>query len=134
MIGVLSMSIVLPKRTVMPDPIPLYWKRGTTSTKFAYLQALSSRVRAPSREFVALFAPIIPPAQLEQWIHQFGETDKAVDLHSRGAISPEDIIRDTGNYDELCLFRRWICEDGNQIYFGMPVASPKTQFSADGHI
>ncbi|OKP10468.1 Dicer-like protein 2-1 [Penicillium subrubescens] len=122
----------------MPDPIPLYWKRGTTliakfaqpqpveatmetimtmrSTTFAYLQAPSSRVRAPSGDFVALFVPIIPLAQLEEWIHNYGGTEKAVDLHSRETISPKGIIRDTENYGELCLFRRWICEDDNQIY------------------
>lgn len=137
-IGDLSMSIVLPKGTVMPDPITLYWKRRTTliakfeqpqpveattetimamrSTTFAYLQALSSRVRAPSRDFVALFVPIIPLARLEEWILKYGGTEKAVDLHSRETISPEGIIRDTENYGELCFFRRWICQDDNQIY------------------
>ncbi|OKP10281.1 hypothetical protein PENSUB_4301 [Penicillium subrubescens] len=107
----------------MPDPIPLYWKRGITliakfaqpqpveatmetiktmrSTTFAYLQSLSSRVQAPSRDFVVLCVPITPLAQLEEWIHRYGGTENAVDLHSRETISAEGIIRDTENYGEL---------------------------------
>ena len=133
----LSMSIVLPEWTVMPDSIPLYWEPGSRfMAKFAgtepieatseaitrmrnatsiYLRSLSSRVRCPSRDFVALFVPSIPQERLEEWNCRYEGVEKALDLYSRD-ISPNGVIQNTENYREPCLFTKWACEDDKQIY------------------
>lgn len=128
----LLMSIVLPKSIPMPEPIPLYWGSDATLTvSFSpstpltnvtmetiqimreitaiYLQAPTSRVRGPERDFVALFVPNIPDEQLEDWTCRYEGSEKALDFYARDATTaPEGIIRDTARYSEPRLFRKWI--------------------------
>lgn len=131
----LSMSIILPRLTAMPDPIPLYWESEfpliatlTPATPLVgatldtvqtmrkitgiYLQAPSSRVRPPARDFVTLFVPNIPHEQLDGWTSQYEGAEQAIDLHARDAtISPVGIIRDAAKYSEPRLFRKWVVPD-----------------------
>ncbi|KAJ5982483.1 hypothetical protein N7451_012583 [Penicillium sp. IBT 35674x] len=133
----LSMSIVLPKWTAMPDSIPLYWEPGSDFiARFAetesfeatsevimsmrnatsiYLQSLSPRVRCPSWDFVALFVPSISREQLEGWNRLHEGVEKALDLYPRD-MSPHGVIRNTQNYRGPCLFRKWECGDDKEIY------------------
>ncbi|KAJ5579499.1 uncharacterized protein N7459_005484 [Penicillium hispanicum] len=128
----LLMSIVLPKMTVMPEPIPLYWESEPTliaslkSTKpladvtmdsiqtmrhitAIYLQAPSSRVRGPDRDFICLFVPSIPHVDLQEWAQTYEGTEKALDVYTRDASTPPvGIIRDTARYGQPRLFRQWI--------------------------
>ncbi|KAJ6117880.1 hypothetical protein N7523_005778 [Penicillium sp. IBT 18751x] len=133
----LSMAIVLPEWTAMPDPILLYWEPGSHFiAKFAgpepieatsktvtrmrhatsiYLQSLSPRVRCPSQDFVALFVPSIPQEKLEEWLCQYEGDERALDLYSRDVI-PNGVIRNSENRREACHYRRWICGDDKHIY------------------
>jgi dsRNA-specific ribonuclease len=131
----LSMSIILPRSTAMPDPINLYWESDVTFVAtFAspeplegltidtvkimqeitaiYLQAPSSRVQPAAREYVALFAPNIPHEQFKDWSSRYDGTEQAVDIHTRDASTPPTgIIRDRAKYSEPRLFKKWIIPD-----------------------
>lgn len=133
-----SMSIVLPRCTPMPEPIPLYWENGehlvatfsppepimeTTmdivdhmrQITGIYLQAPSSRVRAPEQDLVPLFVPSIPHEQLADWISRYDGTEMALDVYARDAtIPPVGIIRDTSKYSEPRFFRRWLVREENE--------------------
>lgn len=131
----LSMSIVLPRSTAMPDPINLYWESDVTLiAKFTrpepldgatidtvqtlreitaiYLQAPSSRMQPVTRDYVALFAPNIPSEQFKVWMGQYEGAEQALDVHTRDASTPPTgIIRDRAKYSEPRLFKRWIVPD-----------------------
>lgn len=136
----LSMSIILPRCTPMPQPTPLYWENcnklvatfsppepifGSTmdiiddmrKITAIYLQAPSSRVRAQEQDFVTLFVPSIPHEQLTDWISRYDGTEMALDVYARDAtITPVGIIRDTSRYSEPRLFRRWLVrEDSDSL-------------------
>ncbi|KAJ5119289.1 hypothetical protein N7448_009958 [Penicillium atrosanguineum] len=131
----LSMSIILPKSTPMPDPINIYWESDltlvatfTTPKLFdgasietikaiqditaIYLQAPSSRVQPATRDYVALFAPNIPHEQFKDWIDRYDGSEQAVDVHARDALTPPiGIIRDRAKFSEPRLFRKWLEPD-----------------------
>jgi dsRNA-specific ribonuclease len=128
----MAVSLILPRMTPMPDPIPLYWDPETTlnltfepqMSDFVtsmetleqmeritalYLQAPSSRQLANERDFVALFVPDIPHEQLGQWTAQHEGNEPALEVYSRGQTSPPGgIIRDHSKYSEPRTFIRWI--------------------------
>ncbi|KAJ5083277.1 hypothetical protein N7456_012704 [Penicillium angulare] len=128
----LTMSIVLPKSIVMPQSIPLYLNLKTTlvasftpprpinSIKIEmvqlmreitalFLQAPTSRLISPDRDFVALFFPSVPLDLLEEWTCQHEGVERALDHYTRDPTStPMGIIRDRAMYSEPRLFRRWI--------------------------
>jgi dsRNA-specific ribonuclease len=134
----LSMSIILPKSTPMPDPINLYWENDVTllatfttpedlegatvetvkamqSITAIFLQAPSSRLQPETRDYVALFAPIIPHEQFIHWISRYDGSDKAVDVYARDALaSPIGIIRDRAKFSEPRLFRKWLEPDNGK--------------------
>ncbi|KAJ5151592.1 hypothetical protein N7492_009887 [Penicillium capsulatum] len=129
-------SIVLPEVMEMPDPIPLYWEdKGAMIATMAptrylgdlpnetlqtmrditalYLQAPSSRVHGPARDFIALFVPAeVPHLNLGEWFATYKGTDPALDIHSQDTAKPPlGIIRDTARFNEPRLFKRWIVEN-----------------------
>lgn len=133
-------SVILPQSIAMPDPIPIYWDdQGMHITSLApaqymgemapediqtmrditamYLQAPSSRVRGPDRDFIALFVPTgVSTGNLSEWLATHQGTDKALELHSQNAsTSPLGIIRDTARYSEPRLFRRWVVAEQQQL-------------------
>ncbi|KAJ6104973.1 hypothetical protein N7486_003662 [Penicillium sp. IBT 16267x] len=136
----LKISIVLPKLVTMPDTIPLYWDPETTLTaKFKsstplhslpsqtlhlirditaiYLQAPSSRLQHPDRDYVVLFTPTVPLDRLQEWKSLNGGTELLMEQYERDASnSPVGIIRDTAKYSEPRLFRKWIhSQEGTKI-------------------
>lgn len=141
------MSIILPRYSVMPDSIPLYWENGinllaTFSSPIPvdganvetvqsmrkitaiYLQAPSSRLRPPAQDFVSLFVPSIPHAQLADWITRYDGTELAVDIYARDAtITPVGIVRDTAKYNEPRLFRKWLVSEDSKRTFDIECQS-----------
>lgn len=133
----LSMSIVLPRSTAMPDPINLYWESDITliatftrpepldgatidtvqtmrEITAIYLQAPSSRLQPATRDYVALFTPNIPSEQFKVWMCQYEGAEQALDVHTRDAsTAPTGIIRDRAKYSEPRLFKKWIIPDGD---------------------
>lgn len=134
----LSMSIILPMCTPMPEPIPLYWENGDNlvatfsapepiesiavntvdnmrKITAIYLQAPTSRARAPEQDFIPLFVPNIPHELLADWISRFDGTEMALDVYARDATTPPlGIIRDSSKYSEPRLFRRWLLREDNE--------------------
>lgn len=128
----LAISLILPRSTPMPDPIPLYWEPETTlklyfepqignfettaetleqmrRTTALYLQAPSSRQRGEERDFVALFVPDIPHGQMGQWLAHFDGKEPALEVFSRNPTSPPvGIIRDQSKFSEPRTFNRWV--------------------------
>ena len=128
----LSMSIILPKLTALPDPIQLYWESNTslvaslaTTRKLngvtvdavnimrtitaMYLQAPTSRARGPDQDFVCLFVPTLPVEHLYDWLKTHEGAEDALDHYARDTEAPlVGIIRNTSPYGEPRLFRKWI--------------------------
>ncbi|KAF3401884.1 Dicer-like protein 2 [Penicillium rolfsii] len=125
-------SIVLPRWVPVPDPLTFFWEGETSMTvtfgpskpispkptadviehmreiTAMYLQAPSSRLQGPARDYVALFVPNIPVEQLRAWIQRYEGTEQAADIYTRdNSISLAGIIRDTAKYSEPRLFRMW---------------------------
>ncbi|KAJ5247883.1 hypothetical protein N7468_002866 [Penicillium chermesinum] len=137
----LSISIVLPKPIVLPRAIPLYWNDQTDlvasfgslerlpctaahevslmkDITAVFLQAPSSRPDAPDRDFVILFIPQIPHAQLEDWNAKFCGVMRLSDFHKDNPHSaPLGIIRNPERYNKPRVFRKWIYPEqgGSQI-------------------
>ncbi|KAJ5691807.1 hypothetical protein N7462_001230 [Penicillium macrosclerotiorum] len=132
------MSMVLPQWTPMPDDMTFYWSKDetlkvsltdpqrlmdfTTETlqtmreiTSIYLQAPSSRVNGPEKDFVALFVPTAPPGTFEEWIQKYQGTDKALDIYAQDPTRPlVGIVRDTAKYSEPRLFREWVISRTDQ--------------------
>ncbi|KAJ5667706.1 uncharacterized protein N7477_006276 [Penicillium maclennaniae] len=128
----LSISIILPKSTPMPDPINIFWESDVTLVAIfttpelfdgvttetikvlqnitaLYLQAPSSRVQSATRDYVALFAPNVLHENLKDWIDRYDGSEQALDVHTRDALTPPlGIIRDRAKFSEPRLFRRWL--------------------------
>jgi len=133
----LTMSIVLPMATAMPDPINIYWQSDVTfvatfsppepldgvtmdtlqtmkEITAIFLQAPSSRLQPATRDYVALFVPDIPHEQFKDWIDRYGEPEQALDVYSRDALTPPvGIVRDRAKYSEPRLFRKWVLPDND---------------------
>ncbi|CAI7616954.1 unnamed protein product [Penicillium glandicola] len=128
----LAVSLILPRLTPMPHPIPLYWDPETSLKLYfdpqmpafettpekldqmrkitaLYLQAPSSRQRGDDRDFVALFVPDISHEHLGEWLAMYEGKEAALELYSRNpTLPPTGIVRDQSKYSEPRTFSRWI--------------------------
>lgn len=134
----LSVCMVLPKHTAMPDSFPLYWEKGTKlvasfsppepidtidklhdmrAVTAMYLQAPSSRVRSTQKDFVSLFIPVIPHDDLANWISRYEGSYSATDCFAPddpAAAPPIGIIRQAPPYREPRLFRKWLVPENDE--------------------
>ncbi|EKV06652.1 Dicer-like protein 2 [Penicillium digitatum PHI26] len=128
----LAISIILPRLTPMPHPIPLYWDSETSfELQFdpqistfettpeildqmrritaLYLQAPSSRQRGDDRDFVALFIPDISHEYLGEWLTVYEGKEPALEVYSRNPNTPPmGIVRDQSKFSEPRMFNKWI--------------------------
>ncbi|KAJ5773733.1 hypothetical protein N7457_008629 [Penicillium paradoxum] len=128
----LAVSLILPRLTRIPDPIPLYWDLETTLTlsfhpqaasfqttvdqleqmrriTALYLQAPSSRPRGEERDYIALFVPDIPHEKLGLWLAQYDGKEPALEVYARDPTSPPvGIVRDQSKFSEPRTFNRWV--------------------------
>ncbi|KAJ5188990.1 hypothetical protein N7491_005312 [Penicillium cf. griseofulvum] len=128
----LAISLILPRLTPTPQPIPLYWEPETAMKLYfdpqmtdfeaavetldqmrkitaLYLQAPSSRQRGDDRDFVALFVPDISHERLGEWLAVYEGKESALEAYLRDPNSPPmGIIRDQSKFSEPRTFSRWI--------------------------
>ncbi|KAJ5835336.1 hypothetical protein N7447_001362 [Penicillium robsamsonii] len=130
--GDLAVSLILPRLTPMPHPIPLYWEPETSTKLYfdphisafettaekldqmrritaLYLQAPSSRQQGDDRDFVALFVPDIAHENLGEWLAVHEGKEPAMDAYLRNpTLPPTGIVRDQSKFSEPRTFSRWI--------------------------
>ncbi|KAL4951346.1 hypothetical protein BDW69DRAFT_170234 [Aspergillus filifer] len=134
---VTQMSLVTPAPVPCLEPLDLNWDADTTfraefgpaepvslnagsvnnmrAITALYLQAASRMAIPPERDYVALFAPDIPPEELGPWL----EKNRGHQLASKvwanqRSSNPMGIVRNNDSFGELLLFKRWI-HQGNKL-------------------
>ena len=131
----LSMALTVPALLPALGPLSLFWdKKNTFTLSFAsakrvpvtsesiqhlravtamYLQASKGQVAKLANDFVTLFGPDIPEAELEDWLSVNIGSDSAMDVYSLkndNSLSM-GIVRDQARYNKPLIFRRWLVSE-----------------------
>lgn len=131
----LSMALIVPALLPALDPLTLYWdKENIFSLSFAtakrvpvtseniqhlrtvtatYLQASKGPVTKIANDFVTLFGPDIPEAELEDWLTLHNGSDPALDIYSLKTDNSLSmgIVRDLMWYNKPLIFKKWLVSE-----------------------
>ncbi|KAL4799228.1 hypothetical protein BDV19DRAFT_294509 [Aspergillus venezuelensis] len=133
-----QMRLVTPVPVPCLEPLNLNWDADTTfkvefgpaepitlsaenvdamrAVTALYLQAASRMPIRQGRDYIALFAPDIPPEELGPWLekNQGHQPASEVWANQRSSSNPMGIVRNNDSFGQLLLFRRWIYQ-GNKL-------------------
>ncbi|KAL3481424.1 dicer-like protein 2-1 [Aspergillus californicus] len=126
--------------TVLPllEPMNMFWDSETTYTvefeaaesvtmtaeeiesmrtiTALYLKSSMTRGKGADQDFITLFAPDLPQPELLSWLHknQGHQTAQEV-FSSQRSLDLIGVVRDTLNYGEVLIFKRWVGNDASSL-------------------
>lgn len=139
LVDVLPMALTVPAIVPTLEPLTLFWDQRTTFTLLfdparpvplatpesiqqmrvitaTFLQAVSPRLADTPDDFVALFGPDIPEAELGRWINANKGHEPALDvypLRSGFHAIEMGIVRDCTDYNKPLIFKRWLVSEAD---------------------
>ncbi|KAL2849896.1 hypothetical protein BJY01DRAFT_245694 [Aspergillus pseudoustus] len=130
--AVAYMKLVFPTIPPTLEPMTLFWDEKTTymvefeaaapisdltpdnletmrAITALYLQASTTQLLPADRDYINLFGPDLPEAELASWLEKHHGHDLAEDVFTSNR-HPElmGVVRDRSRFGEVLLFKRWV--------------------------